>query len=95
MLLLRAPALDPVFTGSELVGEALLEVPPGAVELLTARAESAAAPAETTVASTDESTESGGDSAGGGSVSTPEAGRSGGAVTMGVDMPTRRRPDGT
>ncbi len=95
VLLLRAPALDPVFTGSELVGEALLEVPPGAVELLTARAESAAAPAETTVASTDESTESGGDSAGGGSVSTPEAARSGGAVTMGVDMPTRRRPDGT
>ncbi|MEZ5372004.1 MAG: hypothetical protein R2704_04605 [Microthrixaceae bacterium] len=88
---LRAPALDPGFSTSEVAGEALLAMPPGAEELLVARAE-AAVSAVAVGADANPDGEAA-DTAGAGD--QPSGSTPGPGITMGVDLPTRRRPDGT
>lgn len=95
---LSAPALDPAFAAEDLDGEALLAMPPGAAEFLTARAEAAQAAeaaAETSGTGTPQEAGSSTDDRGA-SAGEPQTGdgRAGGGVTMNVGIPTRRRSDG-
>lgn len=89
---LSAPTLDPAFETSDPEGEALLEMPPGAAEFLTARAEAAATAEAQGDADSPEpgSVETGPSDTGDdqrGDAAAP------GGVTMNVGIPTRRRSD--
>ena len=86
------------FAAEDLDGEALLAMPPGAAEFLTARAEvaqAAEAAAETSGTGTPQEAGSSTDDRGA-SAGEPQTGdgRAGGGVTMNVGIPTRRRSDG-